>query len=96
MSQTEKSVVPFAPTDRGNDQLDKAGHSILSLLHKAAGVAEKNSQQAMEMAQKLSHQLRAAEQRITEQSAQSSGFTRFIRKSKNALYRELGNAAGLA
>ena len=71
MSQTEKSVVPFAPTDRGNDQLDKAGHSILSLLHKAAGVAEKNSQQAMEMAQKLSHQLRAAEQRIADLEAES-------------------------
>jgi hypothetical protein len=66
MSQTDKSVVAFAPTDRGNDPLDKAGQSILSLLQQAAGVAEKNSQQAMEMAQKLSHQLRAAEQRIAD------------------------------
>jgi hypothetical protein len=36
------------------------------LLHKAAGVAEQNSRHALDMAQKLSHQLRAAEDRIAE------------------------------
>jgi hypothetical protein len=40
MSQTEKSVIPFAPMDKGNDQLDKAGQSILNLLHKATAVHE--------------------------------------------------------
>ena len=100
MSQTENAVVPFAPTDKGTssnggDQLDKAGQSILNLLHKAAGVAEKNSQHALDMAQKLSHQLCAAEQRITDleaevethrdrAEAQSSGSIRSIRKSKTA------------
>ena len=39
------------------DQLDKAGQSILRLLHKAADVAEENSRHAMDAAQKLSHQL---------------------------------------
>jgi predicted ribosome quality control (RQC) complex YloA/Tae2 family protein len=71
MSQTEKSVIPFAPMDKGNDQLDKAGQSILNLLHKAAGVAEQNSQQALDIAQKLSHQLRAAEQRIADLEAEA-------------------------
>jgi septal ring factor EnvC (AmiA/AmiB activator) len=66
MSQTENSVVPFAPTD----DLDKAGESILKLLHKAAGAAERNSQHALDMAQKLSHQLSAAEQRITDLEAE--------------------------
>jgi hypothetical protein len=37
---------------------------------KAAGVAEANSQHALEMAQKLSHQLRAAEDRIAELEAE--------------------------
>jgi hypothetical protein len=69
MSQTENSVVPFAPMDKG-DGLDKAGESILKLLHKAAGVAEKNSQQALDVTQKLSHQLCAAEQRITDLEAE--------------------------
>jgi hypothetical protein len=66
VNMTENSVVPFAP----GDGLDKAGQSILNLLHKAAGVAEKNSQHALDMAQKLSHQLVAAEQRITDLEAE--------------------------
>ena len=74
-AQIESSVVPYAPTTKGNgsdsnDQLDKAGQSILRLLHKAAGVAEENSRHALEMAQKLSHQLRAAENRIAELEAE--------------------------
>jgi hypothetical protein len=54
----------------GVDQLDKAGQTILRLLHKAAGVAEENSRHALDMAQKLSHQLRAAENRIAELEAE--------------------------
>ena len=69
-----ESVVQFAPAATnaasGADQLDKAGQTILGLLHKAAGVAEANSQHALEMAQKLSHQLRAAENRIAELEAE--------------------------
>ena len=47
-------------------QLDSAGQAILKLLHKAAGTAEANSRKALETAQKLSSQLRAAEDRIAE------------------------------
>jgi hypothetical protein len=71
MSQREDSVIPFAPTGQGNDQLDKAGQSTLDLLQNAAGVAEKNTQQALDVAQKLSHQLRAAEQRIADLEAEA-------------------------
>ena len=40
-----ESVIPFAPAAKnaasgGADQLDKAGQTILGLLHKAAGVAK--------------------------------------------------------
>ena len=70
-----ESVIQFASAakkaapDRA-DQLDTAGQTILGLLHKAAGVAEANSQHALEMAQKLSHQLREAEDRIAELEAE--------------------------
>jgi hypothetical protein len=67
------SVIPFAPKNAvpdDTDQLDKAGQTILRLLHKAAGVAEANSKHALDMAQKLSHQLRAAEDRIAELEAE--------------------------
>ena len=62
-----ESVIPFAPKNAAPDdadQLDKAGQTILRLLHKAAGVTEANSQHALDMAQKLSHQLRAADRMI--------------------------------
>jgi hypothetical protein len=70
-----ESVIPFAPAAKNAapesaDQLDKAGQTILRLLHKAAGVAEANSHHALEMARKLSHQLRAAEDRIAELEAE--------------------------
>jgi outer membrane PBP1 activator LpoA protein len=71
-----ESVIPFAPAAKNAapldsaDQLDKAGHTILRLLHKAAGVAEANSKHALDMAQKLSHQLRSAEDRIAELEAE--------------------------
>ena len=57
-----------APTEEieAGSQLDTAGQTILQLIHRAAGVAEENSRHAMEMAQKLSHELRAAEDRVAE------------------------------
>ena len=51
-------------------QLDSAGEAILKLLRKAAGAAEAHSRQASETAQKLSSQLRAAEDRIAELEAE--------------------------
>jgi hypothetical protein len=69
------TVVAFPPGTKdaapdGVDQLDKAGQTILRLLHKAAGVAEENGRHALDVAQKLSHQLRAAEDRIAELEAE--------------------------
>jgi hypothetical protein len=68
-------VIPFAPAAKqagsnDTDQLDAAGQTILKLLHKAAGVAEANSQRALDVAQKLSHQLRASEDRIAALEAE--------------------------
>ncbi len=54
-----------------SSQLDSAGQAILNLLHKAAGVAEANSRDALETAQKLSLQLREAENRIAELEAEN-------------------------
>jgi hypothetical protein len=58
---TQETVIPFAPTSTpGNaDQLDRAGQTILELLNKAAGVAEENSRNAIELAQGFSHKLRS-------------------------------------
>jgi hypothetical protein len=58
------------PSQR-KDQLDLAGQAILSLLHKAADAAEANSRHTVETAQKLSKQLRVAENRIAELEAEN-------------------------
>ena len=61
-------AIRFARSAQGaaddNTQVDKAGQTILQLLNKAADVAEQNSRHAIDTAQRLSHQLRAAEDRI--------------------------------
>ena len=55
---------------KDSSQLDSAGQAILKLLHKAAGAAKANSRRASEAAQKLSSQLRAAEDRIAALEAE--------------------------
>jgi len=71
-SESSIAVGPTTKSAASNDgdQLDASGQTILKLLHKAAGVAEANSKHALEMAQTLSHQLRAAEDRIGELEAE--------------------------
>jgi hypothetical protein len=68
-----QAVVPFAPKSNSkaeaNDQLDRAGQAILGALHRAAGAAEANYQQAVELTHKLSAQLRTAEERISQLEA---------------------------
>jgi len=64
------AVVPFAPkSNASGDQLDRAGNAILGLLNRAASAAEANYQQAVEMANKLAAQVRAAEGRMRELEA---------------------------
>ena len=65
MSGASETLIPFTKqTASTADSLDKAGKSILGLLHRAAGMAEENSKHAIEVAQKLSDQVQAAEHRI--------------------------------
>jgi outer membrane PBP1 activator LpoA protein len=52
------------------DQLDSAGQAILKLLQRAAAATEANSGQALETAQRLSNQLRTAQDRIAELEAE--------------------------
>ena len=83
MSTSE--LIRFAPTPKNLlaqvDQLDKAGETILQLVYEAAGVAEQNSSRALSTAQRLSDQLRAAEDRIAELETES------------AIYRERADRA---
>ena len=85
-------VIPF---ERGTktsatddvDQLDKAGQTILQLVQRAAGVAEQNSSRALEMAQKLSHHLRASEDRIAELEAEVTTYRERAERAEQWLHR---------
>ena len=62
-------ALPSAPATEGGeseDQLGLYGENILTLLQRAAGLADDNSRYAVEIAQNLSHQLGAAKGRLTE------------------------------
>ena len=85
----QQSVIPFAPASApaNADQLDQAGRTILQLLNKAAGVAEENSRNAIEMAQALSHKLREAEDRIAELEAQAAAYQEQAERAEQWLHR---------
>jgi hypothetical protein len=89
---SESEVIPFARAEKtstsdGADQLDKAGQTILQMLHRAAGVAEENSRHALETAQKLWHQLRAAEDRIAELEAEVADYQERAGRAEQWLHR---------
>jgi septal ring factor EnvC (AmiA/AmiB activator) len=90
----ETDVIPFAQATSGSapniDQLDKAGQTILQLLHKAAGVAEENSCHALDTAQKLSDQLRAAEDRVAELEAELTASRERCDRAEQWLHRIYG------
>jgi chromosome segregation ATPase len=68
-SDNVKKVIPFSPNKQLRDEadpMDRSGQAIVSLLQQAADTANSNCDRAMELAHKLSMQLRDAEDRIRE------------------------------
>ena|SRR5882672_2121141 len=72
------TIVPFAPTPKGqpdaNVAADDSGRSIIALLQKAADMAKEDCGRAMDLAHKLSFQLRASEERVKELEADAGHF----------------------
>src|SRR5437763_2544067 len=72
------TIVPFAPASRGQPEAtivaDDSGRSIIALLQKAAEMAKEDCARAMDLAHKLSFQLRAAEERARELEAEATHF----------------------
>jgi hypothetical protein len=86
---TQSDVIQLrrGTSEPANDQLDTAGQTILQLIHRAAGVAEENSRHALEMAQKLSHDLRAAEDRVAELEAEVASYRERADRAEQWLHR---------
>jgi uncharacterized protein YlxW (UPF0749 family) len=87
-----ESVVQFAAATKKAaparvDQLDSAGQTILQLLNKAANVAEQNSKHAIDTAQKVAHELRAAQQRISELEAEVVAYQNQAERAEQWLHK---------
>jgi hypothetical protein len=68
-SDVPDQVVKFAPKEKprkDGDRMDQAGQTIVTMLQKAADLSNGNCDRAMDLAHRLSVQLRAAEEQITE------------------------------
>jgi hypothetical protein len=69
--RSPEKVIPFAPAHHEGrqgegDPIDRSGHAVIALLQEAVGVAKQNCERAMDIAHKLSLQLRTAEDRIAQ------------------------------
>jgi hypothetical protein len=70
--------------------VDESGHSILGMLQKAAGMAKEDSARAMDVAHKLSRQLRAVEERTRETEAEAAHFRERAQRAEAWLERIYG------
>jgi hypothetical protein len=78
VNSEQDTIVPFAPAARGqadaNIMADDSGRTILAMLQKAADMAKEDCARAMDLAHKLSFQLRAAEERARDLEAEAAHF----------------------
>ncbi len=89
-THAEETVIPFSSDSTissKTDRLDRAGQTVLQLLNKAAGVAEENSKRAIDVADRLSQQLRAAEGRIAELEAEAAAYQEQAERAAQWLHR---------
>jgi hypothetical protein len=86
--EASASVVDFAPKKAGRDEsapAGDAGHGIVALLHKAAESAQGDCARAMDLAHKLTLQLRAVEERACELEAEANYFRERAAAAENWL-----------
>src|SRR5215510_310130 len=72
-ADTPEQVLKFVPTERPRTYgpvVEEAGEAIVAKIRKAAELSNENCDRAMKLAHKLSMQLRAAEERISQLEAE--------------------------
>jgi len=90
-SDQPAAIVPFAPISKGqsdaNIVADDSGRAIVALLQKAAEMAKEDCARAMDLAHKLSSQVRAAEERASELEAEAAHFRNRAARAEEWLQR---------
>ena len=97
MTDVPKKVIPFAPAEKevprnDVDPVDRSGDAIIALLEKAAQTADDDCKRAMDLAHKLSIQLRATEDRATQLQAHLDYFQDRAMRAENwmaRIYKEI-------
>ena len=78
--EKSESVIPFAPAPKagpeGNFVAEDSGRAIVALLQKAADMAKEDCARAMDVAHKLSFEIRAVEERAREAEVEAAHFSR--------------------
>src|SRR3981189_893024 len=76
--EKSESVIPFAPAPKagpeGNFVAEDSGRVIVGLLQKAADMAKEDGARAMDVAHKLSFEIRAVEERAREAEVEAAHF----------------------
>ena len=88
VADKREGVIPFAPPARdpapdNADQVERAGRTILGMLHRAADAAQKHSQRALD----LSIQLQAAEGQIKDLDAHVRYYQDRAERAEKLLYQ---------
>ena len=88
VADKREGIIPFAPPARNpvpdnTDQLERAGDTIMGLLHRASDSAQKNNQRALD----LSIQLRAAEAQIKDLDAHVRYYQDRAERAERLLYQ---------
>jgi septal ring factor EnvC (AmiA/AmiB activator) len=90
-SGNDSAVIPYAPKARNAsteaDQLDRAGHTILGLVSRAADRTEADLRAAREAAEKLADQLKAASNQINELTASLRYYQDRTERAEKWLYQ---------
>jgi hypothetical protein len=88
--ETPASVIAFAPKKGPPDATmvaDDAGQHIVALVQKASDMAKADYQRAMDLAQRISSDLRAAEERGREFEAEANYFRERAARAEEWLIR---------
>ena len=89
--EKSESVIPFAPAPKagpeGNFVAEDSGRAIVALLQKAADMAKEDCARAMDVAHKLSFEIRAVEERAREAEVEAAHFRDRTTRAEDWLLR---------
>jgi hypothetical protein len=90
--QGDRANTPVAPTTSGQIEavVDESGRSILGMLQKAGDMVKEDSARALDVAHKVSLQLRAVEERTREAEAEVAHFRERAQRAEAWLERIYG------